>query len=196
MMRQLPPEPEIEQLVTVGEPDPDGRPVENNVWIVANEDEALVIDPAHDAELIAERLGDRQVLAILCTRAQPDQAETVLSLAAITGAPVFLHPADLLRWPADDRPDEELRDGQRLVVGGLYLHIRHTPGVSPGSVSAYLPALGAVFTGDTLGADGPGAGADPQTVRARLLDLPPETVVHAGHGPTTTVGEAAERAGG
>ncbi|PYC71678.1 hypothetical protein C7C46_26715 [Streptomyces tateyamensis] len=192
-MRQLPPEPEIEHLVTAGDPDPDGRPVESNVWIIANEDEAVVIDPAHDAELIADRLGDRQVLAILCTRAEPDQVEAVLSLAAITGAPIHLHPADLFRWPADDRPDEELRDGQRLVVGGLYLHVRHTPGVTPGSVSIYLPALDAVFTGQTLDADGPGAGADPQTVRDRLLDLPPDTAVHAGHGPSSTIGELVAR---
>ncbi|MFE0461896.1 MBL fold metallo-hydrolase [Kitasatospora sp. NPDC058965] len=184
-MRQLPPEPEIENLVTAGEPEPGGRPVESNVWIIANEHEAVVIDPADDAELIADHLGDRQVVAILCTHAQPDRVAATLSLAAITGAPIHLHPADLLRWSADDRPDEELRDGQRLVVGGLYLHVRHTPGATPGSVSIYVPALDAVFAGDALGGGGD---------LARLLDLPDETVVHPGHGATVTVGEV-RRAG-
>lgn len=203
-MRQMPPEPVIEHLVTSGTFELDGGSweVENNVWIIANEDEAVVIDPAHDAAAIMDVLGDRQVLAIICTHAHNDHVNGAPALAAVTGAPILLHPADLPLWKQahpGDSPDEELRDGQRIIVGGLYLHIRHTPGHSPGSVSVYVPALDAVFTGDTLFQGGPGATGRSfsdfptiiESIRDRLLDLPPDTVVHTGHGPTTTIGAEA-----
>lgn len=174
--------------------------MENNVWIIANEDEAVVIDPAHDPVAIADVLGERQVLAIICTHAHNDHVNAAPELAAITGAPIYLHPEDLPLWKQahpDDTPDEELTDGQRIVVGGLYLHIRHTPGHTPGGVSVYVPALGVVFTGDTLFQGGPGATGRSfsdfptiiRSIETRLFDLPGETVVHTGHGPTTTIGE-------
>ncbi|MER5640276.1 MBL fold metallo-hydrolase [Kitasatospora sp. NPDC002227] len=207
-MRQAPPEPEIEQLVTAGTFSLDGGTweVENNVWIIANEYDAVVIDPAHDAEAIAARLGDRNVVAIICTHAHDDHVSAAPALAALTGAPIYLHPDDLPLWKQThpgDAPDEDLRDGQRIVVGGLYLHVRHTPGHTPGGVSIYVPALDAVFTGDTLFQGGPGATdksfADfPTIIRSieeRLLTLPPETVVHTGHGPTTTIGAEAPQLG-
>lgn len=62
-----------------------------------------------------------------------------------------------------------------------------------------MPALDAVFTGDTLFQGGPGATGRSfsdfptiiESIRDRLLDLPPDTVVHTGHGPTTTIGAEA-----
>ncbi|GAB2690088.1 MBL fold metallo-hydrolase [Kitasatospora kifunensis] len=203
-MQVMPPEPEIEHLVTAGTFELDGGSweVENNVWIIANDREAVVIDPAHDAPAIAAAVGDRRVLAIICTHAHNDHVNAAPELAELTGAPIFLHPDDLPLWKQahpGDHPDEELRDGQRITVGGLYLHIRHTPGHSPGGVSVYVPALDAVFTGDTLFQGGPGATGRSfsdfptiiRSIRERLLVLPPETVVYTGHGPTTTIGEEA-----
>lgn len=203
-MRQMPPEPEIELLVTSGTFSLDGETweVDNNVWIIANDREAVVVDPAHDAQAIAAVVGDRDLLAIVCTHAHNDHVNAAPALAALTGAPILLHPDDLPLWKQahpDDSPDEDLRDGQRLVVAGTYLHVRHTPGHSPGSVSLYLPALDAVFTGDTLFKGGPGATGRSfsdfptiiRSIRERLLVLPPETVVHTGHGDTTTIGDEA-----
>ncbi len=203
-MHQMPVEPEIEHLTTSGTFELDGGSweVENNVWIIANDREAVVIDPAHDAEAIANQVGDRRVMAIICTHAHNDHVNGAPALAALTGAPILLHADDLPLWKQahpGDSPDEELRDGQRITVGGIYLHVRHTPGHSPGSVSLYVPALDAVFTGDTLFQGGPGATGRsfsdfPTIIRSieeRLLVLPPETVVYTGHGPTTTIGDEA-----
>ncbi|WP_327069744.1 MBL fold metallo-hydrolase [Kitasatospora sp. NBC_01250] len=203
-MQLLPPEPEIEHLVTAGTFDLDGGSweVENNVWIIANDRDAVVIDPAHDAPAIAAAVGDRRVVAIICTHAHNDHVNAAPELAELTGAPILLHPDDLPLWKQahpGDHPDEELRDGQRITVGGLYLHIRHTPGHTPGGVSVYVPALDAVFTGDTLFQGGPGATGRSfsdfptiiRSIQERLLVLPPQTVVHTGHGPTTTIGEEA-----
>ncbi|MEV0171678.1 MBL fold metallo-hydrolase [Streptomyces sp. NPDC050803] len=190
----------IEHLVTSGTFSLDGGTwdVDNNVWIVGDDTEAIVIDAAHDAEAIARAVGGRTLRAIVCTHAHNDHIDAAPELAARTGAPVLLHPDDLPLWKQthpDRAPDAELADGQGLVVAGIELTVLHTPGHAPGAVCLYAPALTALFSGDTLFAGGPGATGRSyshfptivESIRDRLLTLPGETVVHTGHGGTTTV---------
>ena len=194
----------VEHLVTSGTFSLDGGTweVDNNVWIVADDHEAVVIDASHDAGAIADAVGDRVLRAIVCTHAHDDHVNAAPELAERTGAPILLHPGDLPLWElthAGRRPDGELRDGQVLTVAGSELTVLHTPGHAPGAVCLYAPALGALFTGDTLFQGGPGATgrsfsdfpAIITSIRDRLLTLPPETVVHTGHGDTTTIGAEA-----
>ncbi|MEI5101128.1 MBL fold metallo-hydrolase [Streptomyces sp. PmtG] len=194
----------VEHLVTSGTFSLDGGTwdVDNNVWIVGDEREVLVVDAAHDAEAIAAAVGGRRVVAIVCTHAHDDHVDAAPALAARTGAPVLLHPDDLDLWKLthpDRAPDGELADGQELTVAGTTLTVLHTPGHCRGAVSLYAPALGTVFTGDTLFAGGPGATGRSfsdfptiiASIRERLLTLPPETVVRTGHGDSTTVGDEA-----
>ncbi|GAA2893457.1 hypothetical protein GCM10011428_02610 [Streptomyces violaceus] len=72
--------------------------VDNNVWIVGDDAEAIVIDAAHDAEAMARALGDRVLRAIVCTHAHDDHVGAASELAARTGAPVLLHPDDHELW--------------------------------------------------------------------------------------------------
>ena len=60
-----------EHLVTSGTFSLDGGTwdVDNNVWLVGDDDEVLVIDAAHDAEAIARAVGSRRLVAIVCTHA-------------------------------------------------------------------------------------------------------------------------------
>jgi glyoxylase-like metal-dependent hydrolase (beta-lactamase superfamily II) len=66
-------------------------------------------------------------------------------------------------------------------------------------VCLYAPDLGVVFSGDTLFQGGPGATGRSysdfpiivDSIRERLLGLPPETVVHTGHGASTSIGAEA-----
>lgn len=75
----------------------------------------------------------------------------------------------------------------------------HTPGHAPGAVCLHAPRLSALFSGDTLFSGGPGATGRsysdfPTIIRSisqRLLTLPQDTVVHTGHGDTTTIGAEA-----
>ena len=195
----------VERLVTSGTFSLDGGTwdVDNNVWIVGDDSEALVIDAAHDAEAIAEALGGRTLRAVVCTHAHNDHIDAAPELAARTGAPILLHADDLPLWKQthpERAPDGELADGQVLAVAGVELTVLHTPGHAPGAVCLYAPALTALFGGDTLFAGGPGATGRSysdfptlvDSIRDRLLTLPPDTVVHTGHGPDTTIG--AERA--
>ena len=190
----------IERLVTSGTFSLDGGTwdVDNNVWIVGDDSEALVIDAAHDAEAIAEALGGRTLRAVVCTHAHNDHIDAAPELAARTGAPILLHADDLPLWKQthpERAPDGELADGQVLAVAGVELTVLHTPGHAPGAVCLYAPALTALFGGDTLFAGGPGATGRSysdfptlvDSIRDRLLTLPGDTVVHTGHGEATTI---------
>ncbi|WP_405966471.1 MBL fold metallo-hydrolase [Streptomyces sp. NBC_00015] len=190
----------IEHLVTSGTFSLDGGTwdVENNVWIIGDDEEVIVVDAAHDAAAIAEALGGRTLRAIVCTHAHNDHIDAAPALAARTGAPVLLHPDDLPLWKQthpDRAPDGELAEGQVLEVAGVSLTVLHTPGHAPGAVCFHAPALTALFGGDTLFAGGPGATGRSysdfptivDSIRDRLLTLPQDTVVYTGHGETTTV---------
>ncbi|MGW5662242.1 MBL fold metallo-hydrolase [Streptomyces sp. NPDC003758] len=194
----------IERLVTSGQFTLDGGTwdVDNNVWIVGDDQEVIVIDAAHDADAIAAAVGDRRLTAIVCTHAHNDHIDAAPALADRAGAPVLLHPDDLPLWKQthpDRAPDAELTDRQTLAVAGAELTVLHTPGHAPGAVCLYTPALGALFSGDTLFAGGPGATGRSysdfptiiDSIGRRLLALPGDTVVHTGHGETTTIGAEA-----
>ncbi|HEX3784856.1 MAG TPA: MBL fold metallo-hydrolase [Pseudonocardiaceae bacterium] len=191
----------VEKIVTSGTFHLDGGAweVDNNVWLVGDDEQVLVIDAAHDAEAIRTAVGDRRLVAIVCTHAHDDHVNAAPALAEATGAPILLHPADLVLWQLthpDRRPSAELADGQRLSVAGTELEVRHTPGHAPGAVCLYASSLGILFSGDTLFSGGPGATGRSysdfdtivDSIRTRLLTLPPDTVVHTGHGPDTTIG--------
>ncbi|WP_406271781.1 MBL fold metallo-hydrolase [Actinacidiphila glaucinigra] len=194
----------IDHLVTSGTFSLDGGTwdVDNNVWIVGDDTEAIVVDAAHDADAIAAALGGRRLVAIVSTHAHNDHIDAAPALAARTGAPILLHGDDLPLWKQtypERAPDGELTDGQVVAVAGTELTVLHTPGHAPGAVCLYAPGLGTVFTGDTLFQGGPGATgrsfSDFPTIvgsiRDRLLTLPPETVVRTGHGDSTTIGAEA-----
>lgn len=198
----------IEHLVTSGTFDLDGGSweVDNNVWIVGDDSEAVVVDAAHDAEAIAAALGQRRLLAIVCSHAHNDHVDAAPSLAARTGAPILLHLDDLPLWKQthpDRAPDGTLTDGQRIEVAGTALTVLHTPGHSPGAVCLYGEELGTLFSGDTLFHGGPGATGRSyshfptiiDSIRDRLLTLPPQTVVRTGHGDSTTIGAEAPSLG-
>lgn len=190
----------IEHLVTSGTFTLDGQTfdVENNVWLLGDDDEVLVVDAPHDPDAIAAAVGDRTVVAIACTHAHDDHVRCAPDLAEQVSAPVLLHREDRVLWDlvhSRHEPDGELREGQVLEVAGTRVTVLHTPGHAPGAVCLSVPDLGLVLTGDTLFSGGPGAtgrsysdhGTILDSIRRRLLTLPPETRVLTGHGPETTV---------
>jgi len=193
----------IERVVTSGSFNLDGGSwqVDNNVWLVGDDEEVVVIDASHDAAAIREAVGPRRVVAVVCTHGHDDHINAVGDLWDATKAPVWLHPADRMLWAElyEPAPDEDLVDGADIAVAGHVLTALHSPGHSPGSTCLYAPSLNAVFSGDTLFAGGPGATGRSysdfdtiiESIRTRLLTLPADTVVHPGHGDTTTIGAEA-----
>ncbi|MCZ4149468.1 Zn-dependent hydrolase, partial [Escherichia coli] len=64
----------IENVVTSGTFSLDGGTwdVDNTVWIIGDDSEVMVIDPAHDVAKIREAVGEREVMAVLLTHGHDD----------------------------------------------------------------------------------------------------------------------------
>ena len=195
----------VDRVVTSGVFSLDGQDfdVDNNVWLVGDDSEVVIVDAAHEATRILDAVAGRQVLAIVCTHAHNDHVNAVQDLVAATGAPVRLHPDDTMLWDVVNAgvAFEPLHDGERLHVAGTDLQVIHTPGHSPGGVCLWSADLGVLLSGDTLFHGGPGATGRSfsdfptilDSIRERLLTLPPGTRVLTGHGDETVVGvEAAD----
>ena len=104
--------------------------------------------------------------------------------------------AEQLQTAAKDVQLERLvsikQEGDVLNLAGLTIRVLHTPGHTPGSVC--LIAGDSIFSGDTLFQGSLGRtdlGGDMaveiNSIRTRILTLPPQTKVYPGHGPSTTV---------
>jgi len=182
--------------------------LDTNCFVVGDDEggPAVVIDPAADPDVILEAVAGREVAAIVLTHGHFDHLGGVAGLMSATGAPLLVHEADADavvsaetnggayfgfsdRAPAVDR---RLHEGDVIEAGGLSLEVLHTPGHTPGGIS--LLGEEHLFSGDTLFAGSVGRtdfhGGDAKTLRAsvaRLAALPPQTVVHPGHGPDTTI---------
>lgn len=196
-------EPRIELVVTSGifSIDGDDFEVDNNIWLYGDDDEVVVVDAAHEAAPIAAAVGSRRVVAIACTHGHNDHINAATELADLTGGPILLHPDDRMLWDEihpDRAPDGELVEGTTIPVAGATLEVLHTPGHSPGGVCLLAPD-GHLFGGDTLFKGGPGATGRSfssfdtilDSIEHRLFALPPDTVVHTGHGDSTTIGDEA-----
>jgi len=190
----------VDHAVTSGTFTLDGETfdVDNNVWVVGDDQECVVIDAPHSVDEILAVVGTRRVEAIICTHAHDDHVRVAPELRKVTGAPILLHPAEKPLWELthpDEEWDGDLSDGQELEVAGERLEVLHTPGHAPGAVCLFAPGLECVFTGDTLFNGGPGATGRSysdrptivESIRTRLMVLPPETVVHTGHGDDTRI---------
>jgi len=178
---------------------PDGL---RNVWFVGDDADCAVIDPAGDVNELLAHCGARRLRAILWTNIRPESVAVAVSLADQTGAETYLHADDLVIWKQAEPerlPQHSVPRGLVLDVGTIKLESIHTPGITPGALCWHVPALSAVFTGETLGVHGPD-GVDvsdvsaPErltlvaSIRAGLFTLPSETTVHPAHGPDTRIG--------
>lgn len=174
---------ELTRIVRVLAPNPGLRELEGtNTWVVGRWPAAVidpgVDDPRHLGEVLeaAGRIG-----AILLTHDHPDHAPGALTLAGMTGAPVYAaRPTGGMR---------RLRDGQELRLPGVHLRVIATPGHTPDHVAFLLEPDGALFTGDVVLGRGtsvidPPEGDLAQYLRSlrRLRELRPRTI-YPGHGP-------------
>jgi glyoxylase-like metal-dependent hydrolase (beta-lactamase superfamily II) len=174
-----------------------------NSWIVGDDAEVIVIDPGDDAAAVLAVIGDREVLAVICTHGHAGHCKAAFEVAERDEAPVALHPADRMAWREvhDADPDIEMEEDGRFAVGGVELEVLHAPGHSRGSVCLYCEELGVVFTGDVVTETGPVArdegfpnwGRQLDAIGAKVLTLPPRTRILAGHGAELTVATAEKR---
>jgi glyoxylase-like metal-dependent hydrolase (beta-lactamase superfamily II) len=175
-----------------------------NAWIIGDDDEVIVIDPGRDAASVLDAVGDREVLAVICTHGHADQVAAAIEVAERDEASVALHRKDRMLWREahpQDEPDIEMEDGGVFEVADVTLEVIHAPGHSPGSVCLYCEDLGVVFTGHVLRVHGPvpDDGEFPDfpgqltAIGEHLLTLPSDTRVLPGEGAETTVATAAKK---
>jgi len=194
----------IEKVVTSGTFSLDGGTwdVDNNVWLIGDDNEVIVVDPAHDLDAIVSAVNGRTVTTIVCSHGHNDHIGQAVTLAAATDATIVLHPDDLMLWSVvhEGTVPAALADGDVLQIAGVDVRVIHTPGHSPGGVCLYISELGTVLTGDTLFCGGPGATGRSysdfstilDSIRESLLSLPADTRVLTGHGDETTIGVEAQ----
>lgn len=186
-------------------------PLDTNCYVLHSDREAVVVDPGGDAHEILSFLDSRNLslVSVLNTHLHFDHIQGNADLVAATGVTVMASPKDAFlmqtelggggmmgfpRTPAFDIVPLEEGD---LPLLGTTCQVLATPGHSPGSLSFYLEALGAVFVGDLIfyrsvgRTDFPGSSEREllRSVRAKIFTLPEDTVIYPGHGPETTVGQ-------
>ena len=199
----------IDHGVTSGTFSLDGETfdVDNNVWVVGNDDECLVIDAPHDVEGILEVIDGRRVLAIVCTHAHDDHVRVAPELAEVVDAPILLHPDDAPVWQLthpDLEPDGPLdgrqADRRRRHRARRCCTRRATRRV-PSALLRRSSAWSSPATRCSTADPGRPGGASPTTttivesIRAKLFTLPDDTVVHTGHGDSTTIEAEADALG-
>ena len=165
---------------------------------------------------------DLQLAAVLLTHGHLDHTFDAAEICGAYGVAAYLHPADRYQLTdparglgvptgvplfgrtnfAEPAEVSDLADGLRLELADLDITVTGSPGHTPGSVlfgmrDGQSPVC---FSGDTLFAGSIGRmdlpGGSEETMARTLAEvvwpLPDDTVVHPGHGPSTTM--ATERA--
>ena len=160
-------------------------------------------------------LSSRTVVALVNTHAHFDHSGEIPILLDEYKVSWYLHKDDFYlqtlaqasgrRWgfelPEPAIADELLHDGMELNLGSLWFKILHTPGHTLGGCCILVDVDDGpdqLFAGDTLFAgsvgrtDLPNSGGDfnllSNSIVTKLWPLDPATIVHPGHGPTTTIG--------
>ena len=168
-------------------------PMDNNVYVLVSDGEALLIDAANESDRILAELEDLDVTHIVTTHGHWDHVQALAAVSEATHGEVSVHGGDAEMLPIS--PDRHLEHGETLTFGSASVEIVHHPGHTPGSVSVLLGDAHA-FTGDTLFPGGTGrteSAEDFETIIAQVTEklfgrLPDDCAVHPGHGDDTTIG--------
>ena len=170
---------------------------QTNTYLLANDTEAVVIDPGYEADTILDALAGKTLKAILLTHGHFDHVGAVKELVAETGCDVYIHAAEATMPPMVTAGPlyftHTYDEGDTVSpIAGLELTVLHTPGHTPGSVCLLMGKE--MFSGDTLFACSFGRtdlpGGDPRKMMEslrRLASLQGNFFIHPGHGGSTTL---------
>ena len=168
-----------------------------NVYLLHNKrtQTALLVDAGGLGEAVVQhvRQADVQLLAILITHGHSDHTDDVGTIRQQTGAAVYVHASDVgINQGKLGADVQSLQGNETLAFEGFSVRVTPTPGHTAGSVTYVVGS--AAFAGDTLFAGSMGRctldyASMLQSIRDRILTLPPTMKLLPGHGPSTTVQE-------
>lgn len=190
---------------------------QENTYVVSLDKDAVIIDPGcytKEEQTVLKNYIEGESLnvhAILFTHAHIDHILGAQFCFDQFNQNAFLHPQDIPTWEAVERyaavygfdhfipakvPSKLLQDRQLLIFGKLEFEVLFAPGHAPGHVVFYHKD-GFVINGDVLfkgsfgRVDLPGGDLDTlkNSIYNVLFQLPEQTTVYCGHGPSTTIAE-------
>lgn len=190
-------------------------PVGTNVYVVYDEalKEAVIVDPADRGADIYEAIENAglTVAGILLTHGHFDHISGVNELRSKSGCRVYASKAEheLLSDPTLNESagmgrqsvsvtaDVELKDGEKIELGGMIFQAIETPGHTVGGMCYYLESEKILYCGDTLFHHSVGRtdlptgsmGSIIRSIRDKLFVLPDDVTCYPGHGPETTIGD-------
>ena len=175
-------------------------PMDNNAYLLAHGTDAVLIDPAAEADVLLGLTAGLNLVGVVTTHRHADHLGALAAVVAATGAVAYAGTPDAAAIAdATGVACREVWDGDTIAVGGVPLAVIGLVGHTPGSITlAHTPADAPdrLFTGDALFPGGIGrtrSGADFDSlfrdVTTKLFDrFGDDTVVHPGHGADTTLG--------
>lgn len=167
--------------------------IEVNAFILGCPDtrEAVLVDCGEFDPRLPEFVerNELQLTTVFITHDHYDHVQGLRAAATHFGAMVYSGTESLGGYKVDG----VLRDGDALQVGALSGYVVDTSGHTPVGLSLVFPDR--VFSGDALFAGSVGGTSNPEdyarqlaNIRRNLFTLPDDTVVHCGHGPSSTIG--------
>lgn len=158
-----------------------------------------------DELLQAAQDQDMQVAAIFVTHGHGDHICGVEWLRRELRCPLYFPVGDSVLATGEfygvhydlPQPDVLVSGGERLGIAGMDVEVLSVPGHSPGHVAYRIGKD--LFSGDCIFRGSVGRTdlqhadwAQLHTSLVQLLELPDETTIHPGHGPSTTIGRERE----
>ena len=186
-----------------------------NCYLIQDEKtkEAMVIDPAGEADKILEMLTilEAKLKYIYLTHCHGDHIGGVKEVKEKMGGKVLIHRMDAeglqdrnitltdyigmhqVELEADSRVD----DGDLIHIGEIEFTVIHTPGHTKGSTCLYCKQEKMLFSGDTIfhgtwGRTDLPTGSFEEMIHSisyKLMVLPDDVIIYPGHGKSTMVRE-------
>lgn len=192
-------------------------PFQENTFVLHNGEECLIIDPGCYTEAENNKLRDfiqqhdLKPVHLLNTHCHVDHVAGNAFVFDTWGLRPLIHKEDLVILQSQERvsamyglncypspmPNQFIEEGALIKLGDDQLEVIFTPGHAPGHVVFYCKEQGFVINGDVLfngsigRTDLPYGDFDTleQSIKTKMYTLPEETVVHCGHGPSTSIGK-------
>lgn len=189
-----------------------------NTYVLYNDGmQGCIIDPgcysAEEKNALAQFVSNNgiEIKSILLTHAHLDHIFGLDWACKKFNLSPFMHPEEEpvlvhgpkmaimygLSFPPYQGPYNPIQDGDTLLLGEDALEVIFTPGHAPGHVCYFCRKQGFLMGGDVLFQRSIGRTDLPlgdhgtllNSIKNRLFTLPESTLVHPGHGPSTTIGE-------